>query len=76
MQDHDDVGKLRDRWVASLTPLGWHTRWRLRHRSAINLPDMFGGIETDVQRLVLLIPDCRRGQGYLFVAGIPAQQSA
>lgn len=43
---------------------------------ALGIEAIAEGIETDVQRLVLLTADCRRGQGYLFSAGIPAQQFA
>lgn len=41
---HADIGKLYDRWVTSWTPWGWYTRWYLRHQSAMNLPDLLGGI--------------------------------
>lgn len=44
MREHQDIGKLYDRWVTSWTPWGWYTRWYLRHQSAINLPDLLGGI--------------------------------
>lgn len=79
MPEHDDIGKLYDRWVTSWTPWGWYTRWYLRHQSAINLPDLLGGIDAGPHPRLLdvgcacgvyLAEAYEQGHGHEVLAGV------
>jgi SAM-dependent methyltransferase len=76
---HADIGELYDRWVTSWTPWGWYTRWYLRHQSAINLPDLLGGIGSGPHARLLdvgcacgvyLAEAYERGHGREVLAGV------